>query len=76
MDVSGALSIRANAFSINSLMSGPLSELGFGAGFGYSIVPPQRSSDCCFDWGQGPPYGNGMKTMEGRANFFFYLEQS
>ena len=65
MDVNGNLSLRANAFSISSLMSGPLSEHGL-TGFGYPFVPQQRSTDCSFDWGQNGPYGNGMKTMEGK----------
>ncbi|KAL4223659.1 T-box transcription factor [Mactra antiquata] len=63
MDLGANLSMRANAFSINNLMSGPLSDLGLG-GFGYPFVPQQRSTDCAFDWGQNGPYGNGMKTME------------
>lgn len=64
MDVNNPLSFRANAFSIQSLMSGSLTDLTLG-GFGYSVVPPQRSTDCCFDWGQNGAYGPGMKTMEG-----------
>ena len=64
MDVNTPLSYRANAFSIQSLMSGSLSDLTLG-GFGYPVVPAQRSTDCCFDWGQNGAYGPGMKTMEG-----------
>ncbi|KAH3891699.1 hypothetical protein DPMN_015804, partial [Dreissena polymorpha] len=63
MDVSTNMSLRANAFSISSLMSGPLADLGL-SGFGYPFVPQQRSTDCSFDWGQNGPYGSGMKTME------------
>ena len=67
MDVNSPLSFRANAFSIQSLMSGSLTDLTLG-GFGYSVVPPQRSTDCCFDWGQNGAYGPGMKTMEGMTS--------
>ncbi|KAL3856656.1 hypothetical protein ACJMK2_011384 [Sinanodonta woodiana] len=62
MDVNNPMSVRANAFSISSLMSGQLTDAVFG-GFGFSGVPTQRSTDCYFDWGQSM-YGPGMKSME------------
>ncbi|KAK3591469.1 hypothetical protein CHS0354_031575 [Potamilus streckersoni] len=62
MDVNNPMSVRANAFSISSLMSGQLTDAVFG-GFGFSSVPTQRSTDCYFDWGQSM-YGPGMKSME------------
>ena len=64
MDVQNPLSPRANAFSIASLMSGPGIETIFG-GLGIPpLVPPQRSTDCFFDWNQGAGYPT-MKSMEG-----------
>ncbi|XP_041349018.1 T-box transcription factor TBX10-like isoform X2 [Gigantopelta aegis] len=63
MDVQNPLSPRANAFSIASLMSGPGIETIFG-GLGIPpLVPPQRSTDCFFDWNQGAGYPT-MKSME------------
>ncbi|XP_069136138.1 T-box transcription factor TBX10-like [Argopecten irradians] len=67
MDINGPLSARANAFSITSLMSGPFADsfLGsLGGAFGYQQVPPQRSTDCLFEWGQNGGYGVGIKGME------------
>lgn len=62
MDVTNPLSPRANAFSIASLMSGPGAEAMF---MGIPpLVPPQRSTDCYFDWSQGGTYPT-VKTMEG-----------
>ncbi|XP_046569310.1 T-box transcription factor TBX1-like [Haliotis rubra] len=61
MDVTNPLSPRANAFSIASLMSGPGAEAMF---MGIPpLVPPQRSTDCYFDWSQGGTYPT-VKTME------------
>ncbi|KAL5017026.1 hypothetical protein ScPMuIL_006615 [Solemya velum] len=62
MDVNGPLSVRANAFSIESLMSGPLADSMLGTLANYAPVPPQNSTDCCFDWGQGTSHG--LKNME------------
>ena len=65
------MSARANAFSIASLMSGGegLVENGCFMGMGFNPVPPQRSTDCYFDWGQNTSYVPGIKGMEGEAYF-------
>ena len=81
MDISGAaLSLKANAFSIASLMSGPGDEglVGHMGGYAPTTVPPQGSTDCCFDWGLTSAYGTthstqpytpGLKGMEGKLRW-------
>ena len=80
MELPGPLSPKANAFSIASIMSGPLEAMFVPGPGGYppSSVPPQRSTDCFWDWNtqyshavaaaaaQGPYGPAAMKGMEGK----------
>lgn len=50
MELPNPLSPRANAFSIASIMSGPLDAMFLAGAYPSSAVPPQRSTDCFFDW--------------------------
>ncbi|KAK7479982.1 hypothetical protein BaRGS_00028809 [Batillaria attramentaria] len=72
MELPNPLSPRANAFSIASIMSGP-GMAGMEAMYlaGYpSPVPPQRSTDCSFDWTQAtashytPAFMKGMEALD------------
>lgn len=63
MDITGPLSVRANAFSIASLMSGPFSDSVFNS-LGYPGSSGQYNSDCFVEWGNCG-YPPAMKSMEG-----------
>lgn len=62
MDITGPLSVRANAFSIASLMSGPFSDSVFNS-LGYPGPSGQYGADCLVEWGNCG-YPPGMKSME------------
>lgn len=64
MDITGPLSVRANAFSIASLMSGPFSDSVFNS-LGYPGPSGQYGADCLVEWGNCG-YPPGMKSMEGK----------
>lgn len=79
MEVPNPLSPRANAFSIASLMSAPGMDTMFLSGAYAAAVPPQRSTDCYFDWNHhaaataASHYGAAaMKGMEGNKFSFSF----
>ena len=84
MEVTHPLSPRANAFSIESLMSGehPMDTsllLGLGAAApGVHSAPPSAYnpvtpvSSCYYDWSQ-TSYNQRLKGMEGGIVLFVYL---